>query len=65
MRKLKIDLNKKAKLPTATEEDITQAKESIRAHSHMLKLSKEAEKVSLQKQEEKAYKKTSGKQPNT
>ena len=55
MRKLKIALNIKAKLPTATEDDVTKAKEAIRAHSHFVKLSKEREKLSLQKQQDKAY----------
>ena len=55
MRKIKVDLNKKAKLPNATKEDKVQAKEAVRAYSHILKVNKEKEKVSLQKQEEKAY----------
>ena len=57
MRKLKIDLNKKAKLPTATKEDIIQANESVRAYSHILKVNKEKEKLSAKKQEEKEYSK--------
>ena len=57
MRKLKIDLNKKAKLPMATNDDIIQAKEAVRAYSHILKVNKEKEKLSTQKQEDKAYSK--------
>ena len=55
MRKIKIDLNKKAKLANATKDDIAQAKEAVRAYSHILKVNKEKEKLSLQRQEEKAY----------
>jgi hypothetical protein len=57
LRLLKIKMNKKSKLPNASEEDISLAKEAVRAHSHALKVNKEKEKASLAREEEKAYNK--------
>ena len=56
-RKLKIELNKKAKLPSATKEDKVNAKEAIRIYSHALKVNKERQEVMKEKEEMNAYRK--------
>ena len=57
VRKLKIELNKKAKLANSTEQDRINAKESIRMHSHMLKISKERHEATQAREEDKAFRK--------
>ena len=57
MRMLKRKLNKEAKKPNAPVEIKEQAKESIRAYSHMLKIHKEKKKYSIAREEDKCYKK--------
>ena len=56
-RKLKIDLNKIAKLPDATDEDKTNARESIRMYSYMLKVNKEKVEATKAREEDKAFRK--------
>ena len=56
-RKLKIELNKKAKLAGASNEDKINAKESIRMYSHMLKVNKENLEVKKAKEEDIAFRK--------
>ena len=56
-RKLKIELNKKAKLPGGTDEDRLMAKEAIRMHSHVKKVSKERQETMKAIEENKAFKK--------
>ena len=55
MRKLKVELNKKSKLPGATDIDKANARESVRTYSHILRLNKEKEKLNLAIKEEKMY----------
>ena len=55
MRKLKIYLNKKSKLPGATETDKINARESVITYSHILRINREKEKLNLAIKEEKMY----------
>ena len=56
MRKLKVELNKKAKSKDATNEDKANARQSNRAYSHLKKVNKEQEEVAEKKRQEKCYK---------
>ena len=55
MRKEKYSLNKQAKKPNASETIKEQARQSIRAYSHMLKVHKEKKEESLKRQQDKSY----------
>ena len=55
MRKLKIELNKKAKEKNATKEVKAQARQANRAFSHIKKVNKEKQEVIEKKKQEKSY----------
>ena len=57
MRKEKINLNKQAKKPNATEAVKEQARHSIRMYSHMIKVHKEKKEASLKREQDKSYRK--------
>ena len=57
LRRLKIKLNKESKLTSAKEKDVALARQAVRTYSHALKVNKEKEKLSVAREEEKAYRK--------